>query len=731
MKNGLDSLFTGKKTAGKTSAYFPGAYEERSTDEVNGDPHHEYAGDSPSMNGGHVEADALPTGASEEMKDKSGGNGRHVNVESQSNSKMPDKSSIAQKVRRIKNFVTFNDLPVRKKFLLFSAGSVFWVLIIAAIGLMTMFDMSSKSEQMVENIWPQEKTANIVIRKLRGANISIHNMAIFNDPVSIHSDYRRARETLRDSHTYLNTLLQGGQITDHMLATEQFSEPYRVLPVKDAERRETIEKVRSEIRELQVLTDEFFTTVSGKEARSAAAMGPRARNAMMEEISRYDNLTRDAVSILNDYSLSVSREWGKFTSQVKQRYYYAKLLISAVLGITLVLSVFFGVFIARSFAKPLNGIIMQIRALSSGEVDLTKKIDQTSQDELGILSGELNRLMDAIGHISTFKKIIEGDESSEDIYLRLGNIFRDELGIDDCIIYEVSNSKNTMDIAYPPGAQGLAMHCRRDVLLDCELCRAKRTGLLVTSRDFSDVCKYYAGGNGDGHLCLPVIMGGKVGGVVQLVCNGMDQFDKASLERKVAKAQQYVREAQPVLEAKRLMKTLKESSLRDGLTGLYNRRFLEECCEKLIAGIQRRNTTLGLLMCDLDFFKETNDIHGHDVGDMVLKETSSVIRKSVRESDVVVRFGGEEFLVLLMDAAPEAIVASAEKIRAAIEETQVKVAGGVVKKTISIGISEFPGDTQNFWEAIKYADVALYKAKDSGRNRVMRFSSEMWTQERY
>jgi diguanylate cyclase (GGDEF)-like protein len=516
-----------------------------------------------------------------------------------------------------------------------------------------------------------------------------------------------------------------------MLATDQFAEPYRVLPVKEAERRDAIEKAIVRIGELQKLADEVLTAVTSQGGSSPVLTESGARKALVEKISRYDNLTRDTVTILNDYSISVGREWGHFTAQMKQRFTGAIVLISIALFTTLMLSAVFGILIARSFARPLNGIIGQIRALSSGELDLTKKIDQTSKDELGVLSGELNRLMDTIEHMATFKKIIEGDESTDDIYLRLGNIFRNELAIDDCVIYEVATNKNTMRIAYPSEADGTGLHCERDVQMDCELCRAKRTSLLVSSLDFSNTCKHYTGSKDAGYVCFPIIMSGNVGGVVQLICNAVDDCDMITLEKKISKARQYVSEAQPVLEAKRLMKTLKESSFRDGLTGLYNRRFLEECCENLVAGIQRRKTSLGLLMCDLDFFKETNDIYGHDVGDMVLKETSAVLRKSVRASDLVVRFGGEEFLVLLTDTNSESILALAEKIRGSIEETQVRVAGGFVKKTISIGACEFPVDTQNFWEAIKFADVALYKAKESGRNRVLRFRSEMWTKDRY
>jgi diguanylate cyclase (GGDEF)-like protein len=132
-------------------------------------------------------------------------------------------------------------------------------------------------------------------------------------------------------------------------------------------------------------------------------------------------------------------------------------------------------------------------------------------------------------------------------------------------------------------------------------------------------------------------------------------------------------------------------------------------------------------MCDMDFFKQVNDEHGHDVGDIVLKDTSKVLRDSVRESDVVIRFGGEEFLILLIDTEPDYGMQVAEKIRENIEKIKFKASNGtVLKKTISMGVSEFPKDTKGFWQAIKFADVALYSAKDTGRNKCVRFVPDMW-----
>ena len=110
-------------------------------------------------------------------------------------------------------------------------------------------------------------------------------------------------------------------------------------------------------------------------------------------------------------------------------------------------------------------------------------------------------------------------------------------------------------------------------------------------------------------------------------------------------------------------------------------------------------------MCDLDYFKQVNDTYGHNAGDIVLKETSRVISQSIRASDIVIRFGGEEFLAVLLD------VGEGQRLK------------------ISLGVSEFPADTGTLWSCIKFADVALYRAKEDGRNRSVRFTPDMWKEE--
>lgn len=405
----------------------------------------------------------------------------------------------------------------------------------------------------------------------------------------------------------------------------------------------------------------------------------------------------------------------------------ARLLIFSVALMAIFLLVFFAFWISRSLLRPIRAMTEQIESISEGDIDLSKKILITSGDEIGELSGRFNKLLDTIYDMNFFKRIIEEDDTPQDVYSRLGNAFA-SLGLDGHQIYEVSNSKNTMRPMSVTPEHGNSDNCDRDVLVNCNLCRAKKTGDVVSSANYPGICKHFLSVDKH-HICVPMIIGDSTGGVAQFVF-GVDS-DPDDMRKRVMRAQQYIKEALPVLEAKRLMDTLKESSLRDPMTGLYNRRFLEEYSETLVAMTHRRGTNLSLLMCDLDFFKEVNDSYGHNVGDAVLKETSNIIRDSVRSSDIVVRFGGEEFLAVLQDSKEGECKNVAEKIRKRIEETKVKMPRGFIQKTISIGISEFPKDTANFWQSIKFADIALYKAKDSGRNRCIRFTKDMWTSEEY
>ena len=152
---------------------------------------------------------------------------------------------------------------------------------------------------------------------------------------------------------------------------------------------------------------------------------------------------------------------------------------------------------------------------------------------------------------------------------------------------------------------------------------------------------------------------------------------------------------------------------------------MEEVSSQFLEVNLKKGIPLGFLMIDLDHFKLVNDELGHDAGDMVLKKISQTIKDAVRESDVVIRFGGEEMLVLANNIVPGTAKDLGEKIRKAIEDMNFNYAKKEFKKTTSIGVAEFPRDSQHFWICIKNADSALYEAKGTGRNKVVEFVEGM------
>ncbi len=166
----------------------------------------------------------------------------------------------------------------------------------------------------------------------------------------------------------------------------------------------------------------------------------------------------------------------------------------------------------------------------------------------------------------------------------------------------------------------------------------------------------------------------------------------------------------------KLFLKVEELTITDSLTGIYNRRYLELFMEKSIPIYKRTNSSLVFMILDIDHFKKVNDNYGHQCGDEALRHTSSIISKNVRNSDVFVRFGGEEFAVILpnTDAAEGLIIA--ERIREAVEKSEFIYKNERIHFTISIGVSFYNGDTAE--ELIGKSDNALYKAKENGRNQL-------------
>lgn len=167
-----------------------------------------------------------------------------------------------------------------------------------------------------------------------------------------------------------------------------------------------------------------------------------------------------------------------------------------------------------------------------------------------------------------------------------------------------------------------------------------------------------------------------------------------------------------------LKESLKAQSIQDSLTGLYNRRFFEAYLDKEMNKAKRYPTIFGILLLDIDHFKAINDTYGHMIGDKVLIQLAQILNHELRESDVVARWGGEEFILFIREVTLEKIQEKAEKIRKSVEKHVVMVNGEKVLCTVSIGIALFDDEIDKDL-IIKKADDALYQAKNSGRNKIV------------
>lgn len=170
-------------------------------------------------------------------------------------------------------------------------------------------------------------------------------------------------------------------------------------------------------------------------------------------------------------------------------------------------------------------------------------------------------------------------------------------------------------------------------------------------------------------------------------------------------------------EIEALQDKLQDQAVRDSLTGLFNRRYLEESLQREIAQSFRSGRPLGIVMIDIDHFKELNDAHGHGAGDAALQALGGLLAANTRGGDVACRYGGEEFVLALPGATLEAAHDRAEQLRQAVEAMRVEYAGAALSLSISAGIAAYPAHGERADQVLDNADQALYEAKKGGRNQ--------------
>lgn len=217
-----------------------------------------------------------------------------------------------------------------------------------------------------------------------------------------------------------------------------------------------------------------------------------------------------------------------------------------------------------------------------------------------------------------------------------------------------------------------------------------------------------------GYICTPVSTSDDLFGLISIV------FGKSAFSKENAIiVSRLAGDIALALTNVKLQETLHELSIRDYLTDLYNRRYMEEMLTQEIARADRQKSQIGLIMLDIDYFKKYNDAYGHEAGDNILIELGKLLKGYFRQGDIICRFGGEEFLIIVPGMTQEQALQKAEGFRKKMKTLRVKAKDQLFREiTISLGVSLFPKHGKNARDLLNAADAALYQAKKEGRNRV-------------
>jgi len=379
-------------------------------------------------------------------------------------------------------------------------------------------------------------------------------------------------------------------------------------------------------------------------------------------------------------------------------------MIMRIVAISLVI-LLIAILVANYFIKPYVKLFDDLEDGISRAYhgDFTYRIDTNLGNEAGEVAERLNELSD----IYRFKKTIEQDVNKESIYERLIYELQARAEVDSLIFLELDTLRKRATYRYSTEPTPILNNSQ-----SFGACRALRIGDEVISSDFPELCSGCSQASGE-YICLPYAIDERFSLLIHMRANSTDHI--SAIKRHMPMIMNYLDTAHPVIESKILLQILKDSSYKDGLTGLYNRRYLNHLIDE---GTFCEAHARAVTMIDVDLFKSVNDTYGHDIGDQVIRGVAEILTQHVNGESLVFRFGGEEFMVIWVGATFDEVIDHVEGIRKAFSEVEFKAEGAVFSKTLSAGIARIDDACGSIWESVKTADKALYWAKNSGRNCV-------------
>jgi diguanylate cyclase (GGDEF)-like protein len=372
--------------------------------------------------------------------------------------------------------------------------------------------------------------------------------------------------------------------------------------------------------------------------------------------------------------------------------------------------------------------------LAQGQLDI-KVSDQQRSDELGEMGRavqvfhaslvERQKLNNETRLLSELNKWLQSCKSLNELYEIVAKFLTRLLPNCAGNLYIYANSRDILDSVTFWNGGRVAPPMQPDD------CWSLRRGHTVTHRecDINFHCAHVDSSTSDDYCCIPILAYGETIGLLHLEFGVSHQFNDDTLRKEAMSEQRRLgmicaEQISMAIANVKLRDQLRDQSIRDTLTGLFNRRYLLETCRREFSRAMRAGQCVSILSIDVDHFKKCNDNHGHDAGDTVLRAFGECLESSFRDGDIACRFGGEEFVVVLPGSTADFAARRAEEFRLKVESFAIRYLNrNLPGITISIGVAVFPESGDNPQAVINAADEALYRAKQNGRNRVELSSS--------
>ncbi len=364
-------------------------------------------------------------------------------------------------------------------------------------------------------------------------------------------------------------------------------------------------------------------------------------------------------------------------------------------------------------------IMAQTRALAEREVNLEAAVQSSlaTNQNLADRMGELKQRADEITLLSRMGQMLQACRTDAEAHKVIGQYVSKLFLLTSGAVYLIRSSRNNFEpvVSWGSGSPQLEKQ-----IFSLEECWAVRRGQvhIVQDHEVEVYCPHVlaTGRSGLATMCLPMTAQGEVIGILHISADtALARF--GDVERQLGQA--VAEELALALANMKLRETLRHQSIRDPLTGLFNRRYFEEIFERELLRADRNQTGLGVVMIDIDHFKQFNDNLGHQAGDALLRELGNYLLTRIRGTDIVCRFGGEEFVLILPDSSLEMSCKIAEELCEGIAALRVQFRGeSLAQITVSLGVAGYPEHGNVMEKLLRSADVALYRSKQAGRNQV-------------